>query len=44
MNQMHEMKYITEEMQLKAAYELQLWKETKEREFEQEVCAKFITF
>ncbi|CAF0771183.1 unnamed protein product [Brachionus calyciflorus] len=27
--------YITEEMQLKAAYELQLWKETREKEFEQ---------
>lgn len=30
-----EKNYITEEMQLKAAYELQLWKEAKEQEFEQ---------
>jgi hypothetical protein len=36
-NQLHEINYITEEMQLKAAYELQLWKEAREREFEQEV-------
>jgi hypothetical protein len=28
--------YITEEMQLKAAYEVQLWKEAREKEFEQE--------
>lgn len=29
--------YITEEMQLKAAYELQLWKEAREKEFELQV-------
>ena len=29
--------YFTEEMQLKAAYELQLWKEQKEKEFEANV-------
>ena len=28
---------ITEEMQLQAAYELQIWKEAKEKEFEQHV-------
>ena len=33
----HAVNYITEEMQLKAAYELHLWKETREKEFEQEV-------
>ena len=32
---MNEVNYMTEEMQLKAAYELQLWKEAKEKEFEQ---------
>lgn len=29
--------YIPEDLQLKAAYELQLWKETREKEFEQQV-------
>ena len=29
--------FITQEMQLKAAYELQVWKEQKEKEFEQHV-------
>jgi hypothetical protein len=39
-----EVNYITEEMQLKAAYELQVWKETREREFEQEVSNFFFKF
>ena len=29
--------YISEDMQLKAAYELQMWKEAREKEFEQQV-------
>jgi hypothetical protein len=29
--------YISEEIQLKAVYELQMWKEAREKEFEQEV-------
>jgi hypothetical protein len=36
-NLSREQNLITEEMQLKAAYELQLWKEAKEKEFEQNV-------
>lgn len=33
--------YVTEEMQLKAAYELQLWKEAREKEFEIQVLLTF---
>lgn len=31
------MKFLTEEIQLKAAYELQIWKEQREKEFEANV-------
>lgn len=41
-NLSREQNVITEEMQLKAAYELQLWKEAKEKEFEQHVNIFFI--
>lgn len=33
------MKFLTEEMQLKAAYELQIWKEQREKEFEANVLS-----
>lgn len=37
LNNLNELNVITEEMQLKAAYELQLWKEEREKEFEANV-------
>jgi len=37
LNNLNELNVITEEMQLKAAYELQLWKEEREKEFETNV-------
>ncbi len=37
LNNLNEFNVITEEMQLKAAYELQLWKEEREKEFEANV-------
>lgn len=33
----HNKNYIPEDLQLKAAYELQIWKEAREKEFEQQV-------
>ena len=36
--------YISEEIQLKAVYELQKWKEAREQEFEQEVTILNLTY
>ena len=34
--------FLSEEIQLKAVYELQIWKEAREKEFEQEVIISIV--